>query len=147
MAAPTVTCYPVTGTACTKGSAQTQVDYGNVLAGADSAVKGMVYTPVSNSISAAVLWLQAAFVDTALTMRLRVATLCADPTTLTVDDTDFADMATTEGGGTSIDEATSDDDQIADGQDTERVYTGVIVGAGATDGTKTCNMRLSYQYP
>lgn len=146
MAAPTVTCYPVTGTACTKGSAQTQVDYGSVLAGADSPVKGMVYTPSGNSLSSVKFWMQANFPDTNLTHRTKAQTACTDPSTMDPDDSGFADTPTSEAGGVDIVDG-SGSTTVADGADSERVYSGVKVGAGAADGQNTCNMRLSYQYP
>ena len=144
MAAPTVTCYPFTGTGCAKGASQTQVDYGNVLAGEESDPKGMVFTPVSNSISSAKFWLQAGFADTDLGHKHKIQTACEDVGSMGTSG--FTATPTAEVSGTTVRDSAGSA-TVADGVDSERIYTFVAVGAGAADGQHTCNQRLSYQYP
>jgi hypothetical protein len=148
MAAPVVTIYRVTGvdSTPTKGAGITQIDFGNVLAGADSSCACVVYTPVGNSISTAALWNQSDFADANIDPYHKVQLAYQNPAGFAIA-SGFTTLPVSAITGTSIDEATSNDDTIADGNDTEYVYFIIRVGAGAADGADQCTARLSYNYP
>ena len=148
MAAPTVTIYPVTGVDASpaKGSAVTSLDFGNVIAGNESSCKCIVYTTSGNSISTCTLWNQSDFVDANIDPYHLVQIAYQNPVGFVIASS-FATLPTSAPAGTSVDEATSNDDQIANLGDSEYVYFIIQVGASAADGADSCTARLSYNYP
>lgn len=148
MAAPTVTIYQVTGVDASpaRGASITSLDFGNVVAGNPSSCKAVQYLTSGNSISTAVIWNQSDFVDANIDPYHLVQIAYQNPAGFLIA-SGFTTLPASAGTGTSVDEETSNDDQIAAMSYSEYVYFIIDVGAGASDGADSCTARLSYNYP